>query len=40
MESYLTLLASKLIMPKGMHAGHTLVGMLSPFQPIDICIEP
>ena len=24
----------------GMHTEHPLVGMLSPFQPIGICIEP
>ena len=39
-EYYLTPLTLKLTHPMGMHAEHTLVGMLSPFQPICICIEP
>ena len=39
-ESYLTPLTLKLIMPMGMHTEHTLVGMLSQFQPTGTCIEP
>ena len=30
----------KLTLPMGMCTEHTLVGMLNPFQPIGICIEP
>ena len=38
-ESYLTPLTLKLIMPMGMHTKYTLMGMLSPFQSIGLCIE-
>ena len=30
----------KLIMTIGMHTEHPSVAMLSPYQPIGICIEP
>ena len=39
-ESYLTFLTWKLTVPMGMHTEHTLVGMLSPSQPIGMHIEP
>ena len=39
-ESYLTPLTLKLIMTMSMQTEHPSVGMLSPFQPIGICIEP
>ena len=39
-ESCPTPLTLKLIMTMGMHTEHPLVGMLSPFQPIGIPIEP
>ena len=39
-ESYLTPLTLKLIMTISMCTEHLSMGMLSPFQPIDIHIEP
>ena len=39
-ESYLTSLTLKLILTMGMCTEHPPVGILSPFQPIGICIEP
>ena len=39
-ESFLTPLMLKLIMTRGIHTEHPSVGMLSPFQPIGIFIEP
>ena len=39
-ESYLTPLTLKLVMKMGIHTEHSSVGMLSPFQPIGIGIEP
>ena len=39
-ESYLTALTLELTLPMGMHTEHTLVDMLSPFQPISIYTEP
>ena len=38
-ESYLIPLTLKLIMTMDMHTEHPSVGMLSPFQPMGICIE-
>ena len=39
-ESYLTPLTFKLTLPMGMNTEHTFLGMLSPFEPIGIHIEP
>ena len=39
-ESYLTPLTLKLMMTMGMNTEQPLMGMLSPFQPIGIHIEP
>ena len=39
-ESYLTPLTLKLVMTMGMHTEHPSVGMLGPFQPIGIWMEP
>ena len=39
-ESYLTPLTLKLMTMGMQHTEHPSVGMLSPFQPVGICIEP
>ena len=39
-ESDLMPLTLKLLMTMGMYTEHPSVGMLSPFQPIGICMEP
>ena len=38
-ESWSTPLTLKLVMIMGMHTEHPSVGILSPFQPVGMCIE-